>query len=96
MRTDYFDVEALFNSVGEFRQSIVSRGDKPSAEKWTANSHYRNEMFMAVRSLYCKRTKCKPWNFPFSVDGVVNAFLRFRKERKPDVKPDRIDLFPPL
>lgn len=82
MRTNDFDVEALFESVGEYRAKIVAAGDKPSAEKWTANTEHRNKIHREVRNLYCTKTGCKRWNFPFSVDGVVLAFLRYRKESK--------------
>lgn len=82
MKTEDFDVEALFDAVRESRNHMVSIGEKPSAEKWSANSDHRNKLFEMVKCRYCGKTGCKPWNFPFSVDGVVLAFLRFRKEKQ--------------
>lgn len=80
MKTEDFDVDALFLAVAGARDYMVSIGDKPSAEKWTANSEHRLRMFEWVKGRYCEITGCKQWNFPFSVDGVVLAFLRIRKE----------------
>lgn len=84
MKTKDFDTDALFEAVAhvisQIDEAATTKLDRPGAEKWTSISFYRNQVFEWTRERYCHNTGCHKHNFPYSVDGVVVAYLRIRKD----------------
>src|SRR5690606_19836935 len=69
----------LFFATMEVREALQEAGEKPNQEKWSFSTDYRQRLYEMVKETYCRSVKCKPENFPFSVDAVSMINVRLRK-----------------
>lgn len=85
MKTADCNSHQFFLAVYDVYRENVAAGNA-AAERWTTNSHYRQELCERVKAKYEIRTGCKTWCFWFSEDGIVEAYLRWRKASTTDEK----------
>jgi hypothetical protein len=54
-------------------------GEKPGAEHWTTCSDSRKRLFSSIRDRYCRFLGVDIYEFPYSEDGVILYWHRYRK-----------------
>lgn len=71
--------EELMVAVIEEFAHLHAAGLKPSAEYWTSNEAYYQQIRRAIVSRWCRLTEFAYQRFPFCDDHVRWAWLSFRK-----------------
>lgn len=69
-----------------FRENQGGRMDVPPlSDQWAMHSGLREDLFRRVRQRWCALTDSHWTDFPYSVDGVVGIYMRYRKRTEAEL-----------